>query len=548
MRRLIKFIVATFCMLKTINAWILQYSVARTYFSGRSPSCLHATSSASIDSATQTGQEHPDPIPANAFTALDLATFLIHLKSYACTKRGEQSILSLIPLSTSSLKEHRREGQKQSLFGSNRQLQRKQRYAAAGSRSSTRSTKVNGHHHHVLPIAKSAEDCVNEYKLVQEAMDLLNSSSIGNDVLQVPPIFNLSDGDTGSDEDDWVEACMSSQLDIYQEIDLETILQAECLVKLLLDTHDWAKESPYSGLAGVVGEMDGCAKHLSKLYYTLEGAVEIVRPKGTANGSFYYMFQLASGNGRFPELDALHEREVNLLQKMKGNKIADSDMNNHRQLATLREEISILEKQTTNMLIASMIDAAPHVERALDVLARLDVIFARALFALDYNGVIPEVGDESSIIVKNFVHPVLALEKSISGVVPIDLLQPGPVLVISGPNAGGKTLALKSFGLAACFVKLGIPITVNRIPSEESEVRVDFFENIFVQIGDSQDLLLGESTLMARLNSCSKLIQRMETTKIGGTLALLDELVSLYLFRTMGNVYYDSTFSQMTIH
>jgi DNA mismatch repair protein MutS2 len=150
--------------------------------------------------------------------------------------------------------------------------------------------------------------------------------------------------------------------------------------------------------------------------------------------------------------------------------------------------------------------------------------------------------------VRNFVHPVLALEKSISGVVPIDLLLPGPVLVISGPNAGGKTLALKSFGLAACFVKLGIPITVNQIPSEESEARVDFFENIFVQIGDSQDLLLGESTLMAWLNSCSKLILRMETTKIGGTLALLDELVSLCLFRTINSVYYDFTSSQIPIH
>lgn len=534
MRRLIKFFLAPICMLKATDAWISP--ISRTHFSvsteiRRSPSCLYATSSTSVDSVTQTGQEHPDPIPANAFTALDLATFLFHLKSYACTKRGEQSILSFIP-STSSLGKRRREGQKQSLFGSNRPLQRKQRYAAAGSRSSTRSTKVNGHHH-ALPIAKSAEDCVNEYKLVQEAMDLLNShnnGSAGKDVI-LPPIFKLSDGDTGSDEDDWVEACMSSQLDIYQEIDLETILQAECLVKLLLDTHEWAKESSYSGLVGVVSEMDGCAKHLSKLYYSLEGAVEIVRPKATTNGSFYYMFQLASGNGRYPELDALYEREVNLLQKMKGNKNADNDMNNHRQLATLREEISIMEKQTTNKLIAAMIDAAPHVERALDPLARLDVIFARALFALDYNGVIPEVGDESNIIVRNFVHPVLALDKSISGVVPIDLMLPGPVLVISGPNAGGKTLALKSFGLAACFVKLGIPITVNQIPYEESEVRVDFFENIFVQIGDSQDLLMGESTLMARLNSCSKLIQRMEATKIGGTLALLDELVSLYFLQ-----------------
>jgi DNA mismatch repair protein MutS2 len=156
----------------------------------------------------------------------------------------------------------------------------------------------------------------------------------------------------------------------------------------------------------------------------------------------------------------------------------------------------------------------------------LDVIFARAAYACEWNGVIPKVGNESSINVQGFVHPVLALEKSTKAVVPVDLFLPSQVLMISGPNAGGKTLSLKSFGLTACFVKLGIPITVLRKPSEGSEVRVDFFDDIFVQIGDSQDLITGESTLMARLNACSALIHKMETAdiEVGGQLVLLDEL------------------------
>ncbi|KAL7433928.1 hypothetical protein ACHAXM_003851 [Skeletonema potamos] len=176
-------------------------------------------------------------------------------------------------------------------------------------------------------------------------------------------------------------------------------------------------------------------------------------------------------------------------------------------------------------MISSMIDAAPHVRRALHALARLDVIFARAAFACEWNGVIPEIRNETVINVKDFVHPLLALEKSVRDVVPVDLFLPGQVLMITGPNAGGKTLSLKSFGLTACFVKLGIPITVLRKPSEDCKVRVDFFEDIFVNIGDNQDLIAGESTLMARLNACSALIQRMETQiGVAGKLVLLDEL------------------------
>jgi hypothetical protein len=486
-----------------------------------------ATSQAGSRQRRTSLDESPTPldtnsIPANAFSALDLAPFLNHLKSYACTKRGEQSILALIPT-------ERREGRGPSLFGSmNRSSQRKQRFSAISR--STASTKFDDILHHALPVATSAADAVQEYRLVGEAMDMLNcqNDSSGKKVVKLPPMFQLFDGNTESDEDEWVEICMNSRLDAYQEIDLETILQAECLVKLLLDTYNWSSmdgvESSYPGLVGVVTEMSACVEYLYSLYITLESAVEIHRPKASLSDGKFYMFQLASGSGRFPELDSLRDSEEKLLLKIKGSKSADNDINNHRQLATIREEISILEQQITNAMIASMIDAAPHVQRALRALARLDVIFARAAFACEWGGVIPEVRNESSINVKDFVHPVLALDKSIRDVVPVDLFLPGQVLMISGPNAGGKTLSLKSFGLAACFVKLGIPITVLRKPSEDCKVRVDFFDDIFVQIGDNQDLIAGESTLMARLNACSALIQRMETTDVAGKLVLLDEL------------------------
>lgn len=463
-----------------------------------------------------------DSIPENAFTALDLAPFLRHLKSFACTKRGKQAILDLIP-AMSSLGGRGRERRKRSLFDSISLSDRKRRFA-----STSRSSKIDASFHHALPVAQSKEDAVLEYRLVNEAMEIIsqNDSTRKN----LPPMFQLSNGDTESDEDEWVELCMNSQLDrsLYGEIDLETIIQAECLVKLLLDTHSWSTrksvESSYSGLVGVVREISRCVEHLSKLYHTLEGAVEIVRPKSTLNGDkLFYMFQLARGKGRFPELDSLRDREEKLLLKIKGNKNADNDVNNHRQLATIRDEISVLEQQATHKMIATMIDVAPYVQRALHALARLDVIFARAAFACEWGGVIPEVGNEASIDVNDFIHPVLVLEK-IRHVVPVDLFLSDQVLVISGPNSGGKTVAIKSFGMVSCFVKLGIPITVKQKPSEDCKVRVDFFDDIFIQIGDNQDIISGESTLMARLNAYSTLIQRVETTNATSVLALLDEL------------------------
>jgi DNA mismatch repair protein MutS2 len=169
-----------------------------------------------------------------------------------------------------------------------------------------------------------------------------------------------------------------------------------------------------------------------------------------------------------------------------------------------------------------MTRAAPDVDLAFDALARLDVIFAKAAFGLEWNGVIPEVGEDGKVNVHKFIHPVLAIEKQFETdnglgpqkIVPIDLLMPGrgsyQALLISGPNSGGKTLALKSFGLAAALVKLALPITLAQV-SDDDPVVVDYFRDIFAEIGDNQSLLSGESTLMARLNSLSALIEKSST-------------------------------------
>lgn len=147
-------------------------------------------------------------------------------------------------------------------------------------------------------------------------------------------------------------------------------------------------------------------------------------------------------------------------------------------------------------------------------MARLDVIFSKAALGALLNGAIPKVMHNGQIDVKDFVHPVLTLRAGFSTdtsetAVPIDLLLSNAslVLIISGPNGGGKTVALKSFGVASLLTKLAIPIPRSSPHTNGFGPRVDFFDKVLVEVGDQQSILEGESTLMARLNSFSSIIK-----------------------------------------
>ena len=94
---------------------------------------------------------------------------------------------------------------------------------------------------------------------------------------------------------------------------------------------------------------------------------------------------------------------------------------------------------------------------------------------------------------------------------------------------GGKTLALKSFGLVAMMNRLAIPIPTNNLAFKDTkkEIRVDFFHDIFVEIGDNQNILNGESTYIAKLNSISKIIEKVFEASLlheRNSIILLDEL------------------------
>ena len=473
-------------------------------------------------------------LPHHLVSKLDIDPLLRHVSTFACTKRGKDSILSLLPSPNQSALDMflSQKGGKPSLFGRSTQS-RGGWYHNGYVKSSVSKASIN-----TFPIAQSAREAASEYELVHQAMRVLRSQRLSVDRIPLPPMFSLQDTESttsspDTDDDEWIGACLNPLplgSDILEEIDFYMILQAEQVTKLLLKTYEWSADeqilSSVPALSNIVvncmqqsgdeddDRTDTVLSSLTQLYETLNGAIEI-----SQEGSNSYQLQLSSQNGRFDNLDKLRQREKESLQRLNKTGTGSIDKAQANKLTAIRDEIAILESQIQRTLIAAMTRSAPDVDLAFNALARLDVIFAKASFGLEWNGAIPEISEEGRINVHNFVHPVLAIEKKFekdngskpTPIVPIDLLLPGDdsyqALMISGPNAGGKTLALKSFGVVTVMVKLALPITLATVQNN-SPVVVDFFQGIEVDIGDNQSLLSGESTLMARLNSLSALIEK----------------------------------------
>lgn len=495
-----------------------------------------------VNGDTPTHVQPPNPVtkvPADIISTLDLEPLMAHVASYACTKRGKEAILDVVSTpSPSALR-------KSTLFGNKQQLLQRRDWYDTNRLS---WMKHDGTLTPPISIAQSAEEAMHEYDLVREAMKVLRSQTSTGFAIPLPPTFQLFDGvstSIDSDDDEWIDLCLGPLppgMDVYQEIDLETVLKAEQVVKLLLDTYKWAMgdmiRDNAPGLVDVVRQMehhDGEAgsrgmQSLSELYQTLRGTVEIVRAGPSLSdpdNRFSFQFRL-SDNGRFPELDKLREKEERILTKK---------TDNGQQLAIVRNEMAILESQITRTLITAMIRAAKDVQRGMNALARLDVVFAKASFGCDWDGTIPEMGTEGQVHVEQFVHPVLALESrvvkgdgdgNVAAAVPVDLVLPGvggyQSLIISGPNGGGKTLALKSFGLVSMMTKLGLPIPV--ASKRSGRLVVDYFADILVEVGDAQSISKHESTLMARLNALAALIQDTSSSNSDAKLVLLDEIGS----------------------
>lgn len=162
----------------------------------------------------------------------------------------------------------------------------------------------------------------------------------------------------------------------------------------------------------------------------------------------------------------------------------------------------------------------PYVREMMDsyrFLAKIDLIQAKAKIAEIFKAIEPEVEDHPHIDWIRAIHPLLqiSLEKKGENVVPLDIIltQEKRILIISGPNAGGKSVCLKTVGLLQYMLQCGLSIPV----SERSKTGV--FQNIMIDIGDEQSLENDLSTYSSHLLN----MKNMMRTANNSTIILIDE-------------------------
>ncbi|MEQ8907448.1 endonuclease MutS2 [Ekhidna sp.] len=172
----------------------------------------------------------------------------------------------------------------------------------------------------------------------------------------------------------------------------------------------------------------------------------------------------------------------------------------------LNNQVRELKYAEKREVIRILIALSDHVRANLKdlkngsgLLEKLDFIHAKALLANHINGVVPSVEKSTSFSLVNAIHPLLYLSHKASGkpVIPMNLTldHEKRVLIISGPNAGGKSVALKTVGLLQYMLQTGLPVSVN----EES--RMGMFSSIFIDIGDTQSIEDDLSTYSSHLTS-----------------------------------------------
>ena len=188
------------------------------------------------------------------------------------------------------------------------------------------------------------------------------------------------------------------------------------------------------------------------------------------------------------------------------NRIRELESEEHREIIRILTEFSK--------------EIRPHVKSMLEsykFLATIDMIHAKAKLARKINGFEPVVGSKPEIDWIQAIHPLLkiSLEKQDKKVVPLDITITNDkrILIISGPNAGGKSVCLKTVGLLQYMLQCGLSIPVG----ERSHTGI--FKNILIDIGDEQSIEDDLSTYSSHLTNMKNMMKYAD----GTTLLLIDE-------------------------
>ncbi len=228
-------------------------------------------------------------------------------------------------------------------------------------------------------------------------------------------------------------------------------------------------------------------------------------------------------NRRVLAVQAMYRKKVkgSILGNSKTGSIAyiepETTLKYSRELNVLefeeREEIM----RILRMLSATIRPYTPLISQYQDFLSDMDVIAAKAKYANRINGILPKINTEKRLFFREAFHPILLLNNKLENkpTFPqtIELESNNRIIVISGPNAGGKTISLKTIGLLQLMLQCGMLIPVH----ERSETFL--FDRILTDIGDNQSIENHLSTYSYRLKNMNYFLKKCNDK----TLFLIDE-------------------------
>ena len=295
---------------------------------------------------------------------------------------------------------------------------------------------------------------------------------------------------------------------------LEKSLQAS--IRRIIDEQSRVRDTASEGLLMIRRELSGSRELIRRKMdrllrrcqesgWLMEDTIAIKNGRLTLGLRVEYKYKIAgdiqdySGSGQTVFIEPAETLEIS-------NRIQDLEISERREIERILKEMTEeLRPELENLRYNETI------------LGEFDALFARARFAVETNSVLPAIAEGHSLrIVKGF-HPWLLISHHQKEVMPLDLdldEEDDRVLVISGPNAGGKSVAMKTAGLLCCMLVHGY-----LLPCSESSV-FPLFNDSFIEIGDDQSIENDLSTFSSHLGAIKTILD------VAGSrdLVLIDEL------------------------
>jgi DNA mismatch repair protein MutS2 len=176
-----------------------------------------------------------------------------------------------------------------------------------------------------------------------------------------------------------------------------------------------------------------------------------------------------------------------------------------------RREIERLLRELTKRIG----ELSSQLKESLEIISYIDSIFARANYSIEIIGAFPLIDNKKPYLISDARHPIILKKLGRENTVPLNInVRDKKIVLITGPNAGGKTVVLKTIGLLSLMIQSGIHIPAS------PDSNFHFFKNILLDVGDSQSIEDDLSTFSSHLSNINKILYLADSD----SLILLDEI------------------------